>query len=459
MSTLPIPEQQAGPQAEADESQPSLPAEPTAALSAAAAPADDDYAEEEGDDIGNRIGAGPGQANARRGRRGRRGKQGGEGGSAAVERKPQAGAAPANGKAEAKAAADVGEVISQLVSGAFDQEPEDAGAPQRRVLEPAEEAPKLHKLLAQIGIASRREIEELIMAGRISVNGEPAHIGQRILFSDQVRMNGKLLKLPVQPPKTRVLVYHKPAGEVSTTRDPEGRPTVFAKLPQIKHARWVSVGRLDLNTEGLLVFTTSGELANRLMHPRYEIEREYAVRVLGELSDEQMRQLREGVQLEDGPANFLSIEPCGGEGANRWYRVTIKEGRNREVRRMFEAVGHTVSRLIRVRYAHLPLPNLLRRGQWAELDERDVGELMRRVELGRNGKPQQQQGKNGGRGRRAPDRGGQRERDGRQGRSGGGPRQPDPLQTTFGYVQHGARPHAGGGRRGGGMGGNKRRGR
>jgi 23S rRNA pseudouridine2605 synthase len=376
---------------------------------------------------------------------------------------------------------DTAAVFSSVVSGDFDAPDAADGVPQqKRVLEPAEEAPKLHKLLAQIGIASRREIEELIMAGRISVNGEPAHIGQRILHTDQVRMNGKPLKLPVAAPKTRVLIYHKPVGEVCTTKDPEGRPTVFAKLPQIKFARWVSVGRLDINTEGLLVFTTNGELANRLMHPKNEIDREYAVRVLGELTDDTRQQLLQGVDLEDGKAQFLKLDDAGGEGANKWYRAVIAEGRNREVRRLFEAVGLTVSRLIRVRYAHLPLPNVLKRGQWAELEQSDVIELLRRVGLGRDGKPAggggQQQGRHGGQGpgygqgqgqgngqgrggnrnRRNADRGGQRERDRRHsgGNQGAGPfgagsNQPDPLKTSFGYLTHtptGAKPA--GGRRG-----------
>jgi 23S rRNA pseudouridine2605 synthase len=369
---------------------------------------------------------------------------------------------------------DTAAVFSSVVSGDFDA-PDGSdvtSSQQKRVLEPAEEAPKLHKLLAQIGIASRREIEELIMAGRISVNGEPAHIGQRILHTDQVRMNGKPLKLPVAAPKTRVLIYHKPVGEVCTTKDPEGRPTVFAKLPQIKFARWVSVGRLDINTEGLLVFTTNGELANRLMHPKNEIDREYAVRVLGELTDDMRQQLLQGVDLEDGKAQFLKLDDAGGEGANKWYRAVIAEGRNREVRRLFEAVGLTVSRLIRVRYAHLPLPNVLKRGQWAELEQSDVIELLRRVGLGRDGKPAggsaQQHGRYGGQGqgngqgrggnrnRRNADRGGQRERDRRHsggnqgaGQFGAGNNQPDPLKTSFGYLTHaptGAKPA--GGRRG-----------
>src|SRR5258706_13947189 len=198
---------------------------------------------------------------------------------------------------------------------------------------------KLHKVLADAGVGSRRDMEELIIAGRISVNGEPAHIGQRVLASDQVRINGKPLNRrqsgPARPP--RVLLYHKNAGEIVSQDDPERRPTVFEKLPRVGGGRWIAVGRLDFNSEGLLLFTTSGELANRLMHPRYEIEREYAVRVLGELNEEQRQRLLDGVALDDGPAPFQRLESAGGEGANRWYRVTIAEGSNREVRRMFES--------------------------------------------------------------------------------------------------------------------------
>ena len=209
---------------------------------------------------------------------------------------------------------------------------------------------KLHKVLADAGIGSRRDMEEMIIAGRVSVNGEPAHIGQRVLASDQVRVNGKPLarKAPGRAP--RVLLYHKPVGEIVTQEDPGARPTVFEKLPKVSGGRWVAVGRLDLNSEGLLIFTTSGELANRLMHPRYEVEREYAVRVLGEVTEEQRQKVLDGVELQDGPAKFSRVDEAGGEGANRWYRVAISEGRNREVRRIFEAIGLTVSRLIRIRY-------------------------------------------------------------------------------------------------------------
>ncbi len=242
--------------------------------------------------------------------------------------------------------------------------------------------PKLHKVLADAGVGSRREMEELILAGRVSVNGTPAHIGQRISYRDQVKVNGKPIRIRVTPPPVRVLAYHKPAGEIVTRSDPQQRVTVFKRLPPAKVGRWITVGRLDVPTEGLLLFTTSGELANRLMHPRSEVEREYAVRVLGELLPEAEQRLLEGVDLGDGPsAHFDKLEPAGGEGANRWYRVVIREGRNREVRRIFEAVGLTVSRLLRVRYGSIALPSSLRRGQSAELTDELVKALMASVGL------------------------------------------------------------------------------
>ncbi len=241
--------------------------------------------------------------------------------------------------------------------------------------------PKLHKVLADAGIGSRRDMEELIIAGRVSVNGEPAHIGQRIGPDDKVRVNGKPVSRPKANKPPRVILYHKPAGEIVSHDDPEGRATVFARLPKIRAGKWLSVGRLDLNTEGLLILTTSGDLANRLSHPRYGAEREYAVRILGELSPEQQEALTAGVQLEDGVAQFGSLEFLGGEGSNRWYRVTLSEGRNREVRRMFESQGVTVSRLIRTRFGDVVLPPELRRGRWEELDAQMVGALMLRLGL------------------------------------------------------------------------------
>ncbi|MFA5703455.1 MAG: pseudouridine synthase [Advenella sp.] len=241
--------------------------------------------------------------------------------------------------------------------------------------------PKLHKVLADAGVGSRREMEELIIAGRVSVNGEPAHIGQRVGMNDVVRVNGRLVARPNAKRPPRVILYHKPAGEIVSHDDPEGRATVFSRLPKMRTGKWVSVGRLDLNTEGLLIFTTSGDLANRFMHPRYGNEREYAVRVLGELGAAQMESLTKGIQLDDGMAAFGVMEHIGGEGSNRWYRVTIQEGRNREVRRMFEAVGVTVSRLIRTRFGEVVLPRNLRRGRWEELDPSLVVALMVRLGL------------------------------------------------------------------------------
>jgi 23S rRNA pseudouridine2605 synthase len=235
-------------------------------------------------------------------------------------------------------------------------------------IDAAEDAPKLHKVLADAGIGSRREMEELILAGRVSVNGEPAHIGQRVLFSDQVRVNGKPLQRKDVNRPPRIVLYHKPAGEIVSHDDPGKRPRVFDVLPKVKNGKWLSIGRLDLNSEGLLIFTNSGELVNRLSHPRFGLEREYAVRFLGELTDEQRQQLLSGVTLEDGPAKFSEIVDAGGEGANKWVRVTIAEGRNREVRRMFESVGLTVSRLIRIRFGGFVLPPRLKRGRWEELD-------------------------------------------------------------------------------------------
>lgn len=270
------------------------------------------------------------------------------------------------------------ERFQDVVSGRFDAEAEaapDEAAASKRVLAPVAEAPKLHKVLAQAGMGSRLEMEQLIMEGRITVNNEPAHIGQRIQFGDHVKVNGKPIRIRIDPPPARVIAYHKPVGEVVTHDDPQNRPTVFRRLPKLPQGKWQSVGRLDLNTEGLLLFTSSGELANSLMHPRFGLEREYAVRILGALNAEERARLLEGVRLDDGQAQFSSIEDGGGEGANHWYRVTLSEGRNREVRRMFEAVGHAVSRLIRIRYGAMLLPRGLKRGAWLELDSADIEAL------------------------------------------------------------------------------------
>jgi 23S rRNA pseudouridine2605 synthase len=266
--------------------------------------------------------------------------------------------------------------FADVISGQFDADEESPEVPPlKRVLLPEADSPKLHKVLAQAGLGSRLEMEQLILQGRISVNNEPAHIGQRIQYGDQVKINGKPIRYRIAPPPARVIAYHKPVGEVVTHDDPQNRPTVFRKLPRLQQGKWQSVGRLDLNTEGLLLFTSSGELANQLMHPRFGLEREYAVRVLGALSSEEKQRLLEGVRLDDGMAHFGTIEEGGGEGSNCWYRVTISEGRNREVRRLFESVGHAVSRLIRIRYGAMVLPRGLKRGAWMELDERDIRAL------------------------------------------------------------------------------------
>jgi 23S rRNA pseudouridine2605 synthase len=274
---------------------------------------------------------------------------------------------------------DADAVFSYVTSDAFDANDGGRGQPvkaARRDLTAEDDAPKLHKVLAEAGLGSRRDMEDLIVAGRVSVNGEPAHIGQRILPSDAVRINGKLIQRKVSTKPPRVLVYHKPAGEIVSADDPEGRPSVFDRLPTMKAGKWLAVGRLDFNTEGLLIFTTSGDLANRLMHPRYNIDREYAVRTLGELEEGMRQKLLAGVELDDGTAAFTKIADGGGEGINKWYRVVIGEGRNREVRRMFEAVGLTVSRLIRTRYGAMTLPSSLKRGRWEELEENDVRAFM-----------------------------------------------------------------------------------
>ncbi len=251
----------------------------------------------------------------------------------------------------------------------------DEGLEHRRVLAPDPDAPKLHKVLAQSGLGSRRDLEAMIEAGRVTVNGEVAHTGQRISHGDRVQIDGKPARIRLRQGRPRVLAYHKPVGEVVTHDDPQQRPTVFRRLPRLPQGKWQSVGRLDLNTEGLLLFTNSGELANQLMHPRFGVEREYAVRVLGRLDEESRERLVQGVEIEGQTAAFISIEDGGGEGVNHWYRVVLNEGRNREVRRLFDAVGLTVSRLIRIRYGCVVLPRGLKRGAWVDLDERDVVQL------------------------------------------------------------------------------------
>lgn len=242
---------------------------------------------------------------------------------------------------------------------------------------PGSPGERLQKVLAQRGLGSRRAIEAWIAAGEVRVNGRPAQLGDRVAPGDRIRVRGQEVHLDARfPPPRRVIVYNKPEGEVVTRRDPEGRPTVFAALPRLRQGRWVAVGRLDVNTSGLLLFTTDGELAHRLMHPSREVEREYAVRVLGQVSDETLRQLLQGLELEDGSARFDSITPAGGEGANHWYQVVLREGRKREVRRLWEAAGVRVSRLIRIRYGSLHLGPRVFAGHWRELEPAELQGLL-----------------------------------------------------------------------------------
>ena len=330
--------------------------------------------------------------------------------------------------------------FSDVVSGQFDADEElPELLPPKRVLSAMAETPKLHKVLAQAGMGSRLEMEQLILEGRISVNNEPAHIGQRIQFGDHIKVNGKPIRFRIEPPPPPVIAYHKPVGEVVTHDDPQNRRII--------------------KTDGCMV-----ELPNNVMHPRFGLEREYAVRVLGSLSKDEKQMLLNGVQLDDGIAQFGSIEDGGGEGANCWYRVTISEGRNREVRRMLEAAGHAVSRLIRIRYGAMVLPRGLKRGGCMELDESDIRALMQasggpaergapaaRDPSSRDG--QRRRGRTGGpRGanngsRNAPQGGfsgegfkgsqGQgRQGSGRQDKVGGRSEasQPDPMKTAFGYI-------------------------
>lgn len=235
---------------------------------------------------------------------------------------------------------------------------------------------KLQKVLARAGYGSRREMEGWIEGGRVTVNGRTASLGDRVSASDKILVDGKKLAAadPQAVPQT-VLLYNKPEGEICSRKDPEGRPTVYERLPALRHARWVGVGRLDINTSGLLLFTTDGELANRLMHPSRQIEREYAVRVRGAVSEEVIERMHEGVLLEDGMARFTDIQYFAGEGANHWYHVVIMEGRNREVRRLWESQGVTVSRLKRVRFANIFIPSTVKVGDYCELSKEDVKSL------------------------------------------------------------------------------------
>ena len=239
---------------------------------------------------------------------------------------------------------------------------------------------RLQKAMARQGLGSRRQIEGWISEGRIQVNGEKATLGVRIQTGDQVALDGRAVHLKAEATR-RVLAYNKPEGEVCTRTDPEGRPTVFDRLPKIAGERWIAIGRLDINTSGLLLFTTDGELANRLMHPSHQIEREYAVRVFGDVTEQKVKNLFTGVELEDGPARFTDIVDSRNEGINRWFHVCILEGRNREVRRLWESQDLSVSRLKRVRYGSAIIPDHLRQGRWVELDQAEVDGLAELVDL------------------------------------------------------------------------------
>lgn len=246
----------------------------------------------------------------------------------------------------------------------------------------AGEGVRLQKALAELGFGSRREIEGWIKAGRIDVNGQRAELGVRVGPSDRISIDGREIKRRRHNrAQRRVLLYNKPVGEVVSRHDPEGRPSIFSRLPSIKDGRWIAVGRLDLNTSGLILLTNDGDLANRLMHPSGEIEREYAVRVHGEPSRDLLQQLVKGVELDDGPARFEEIVESGGEGANRWFHVLLREGRNREVRRLWEAVGVVVSRLKRVRFGNIMLDSRLHVGRWREATAEEVSGLMALVGL------------------------------------------------------------------------------
>jgi 23S rRNA pseudouridine2605 synthase len=240
---------------------------------------------------------------------------------------------------------------------------------------------RLQKVLARAGLGSRRQIEGWIEDGRITVDGKPIKLGDRVEPHQKISLDGRVVPLARFAPKIRTLIYFKPEGEMCTSADPQGRPTVFDKLPKLRGARWISIGRLDFNTSGLLLLTTDGELAFRLMHPSHAIEREYAVRILGKVDETMLARLKQGVQLDDGPAHFDTIVDAGGTGANHWYHVTLKEGRQREVRRMWETVGAKLSRLIRVRYANVTLPRHLRPGHSEDLEPEAVAELYRAVGL------------------------------------------------------------------------------
>jgi len=247
-------------------------------------------------------------------------------------------------------------------------------------MEPTTNDEKLQKVLARTGLGSRREMERWIQDGRIQVGGTVAQLGDRVDATALIKVDGRPLKTE-GPARTRVILYHKPTGEVSTRKDPQGRRTVFERLPRLKNGRWISIGRLDYNTSGLLLFTTDGELANGLMHPSTNIEREYMVRVMGKVDDEILRRLVDGVMLEDGTARFTDIQDGGGEGINRWFYVVLMEGRNREVRRLWESQGLTVSRLKRVRFGEVFIPSKVKQGQWVELENKEIKSLYRMADM------------------------------------------------------------------------------
>jgi 23S rRNA pseudouridine2605 synthase len=450
-------------------------AEPVAAPVAAAS-SDGDEGGDDGDGAGPQGEGADGQGEGRRSRsrRRRRGRRGGaddapageagqnaegaegaeddgEPGEEGAERPPRGERPPrperGNRPVVEFASADVSDTFAGVLSGDYDNEPElgegESAIPAKRVLAAEPDAPKLHKVLAQSGIGSRRDMEQLITDGKVTVNGEVAHTGQRISFGDEVRVAGRVVKLRIAPPPARVIAYHKPAGEVVTMDDPEKRPTVFRRLPRLAHGKWQSVGRLDINTEGLLLFTNSGDLANKLMHPRFGVEREYAVRVLGTLETESREKLLNGVSIDGQEAHFKSIEDGGGEGANRWYRVVITEGRNREVRKLFDAVGMAVSRLIRIRYGSVVLPKGLRRSVWVDLDENDVRRLrqLAGADTTQRSGPQRDDGPREGAPREnAPREGGQREGGPRE----GGPRNNQPRNERGPRADNGPRSNAGG---------------
>lgn len=237
---------------------------------------------------------------------------------------------------------------------------------------------RLQKVLAARGLGSRREIERWIESGRVKVNGQIARLGDRVKPGDRIRIGDREIRLDAYcMPRRRVIVYNKPEGELVTRSDPEGRRTAFERLPPLKQSRWIAVGRLDINTSGMLLLTTDGELANRLMHPSREVEREYSVRVLGEVPESTLQRLTSGVELEDGPARFDRIEAGGGSGANHWYKVVLREGRNREVRRLWEAVGVKVSRLIRIRFGNVEMGPRLFTGHWRKLEQNELDGLLK----------------------------------------------------------------------------------